>query len=1579
MRLKYVARLLIACCLLPAPCFGIRYRVVSMSATDAVIGFDLDSLEIKSPSPLRSFAFAVSSLPAMTCQLSALGRKNLRASPQALPCKILPSGWAGANFLQWAQFNPYVQTSGTAACAQGTIAIHFSSPVIGAGAASKTVIRNSVILFPLQNALRKNLETALPAIGFHYGIKMDVDSDGIYAISAATLKNLGVPCSIIPSKTFQLFCNNVEVPIYITNSQRTFMTSNDTILFYGKFLRGTNSYFTQFSYSNVYWLTWSGGKTGVRISEVSGAQIINEQNYQTAQQQTELSARDFYDTVHLEEDNDIRWLGSVDVPGDIANFVNSVDSIDNWYWGFIGQSYSTDYPIALPPPSTNPNTMAVLRIAFMGLTSMAGITFDHNLRVLLNNNPIGDTLKSISWKGQNPYIYTSDPFPLSQISPAQNTVTFLCVSNFSDLSCLNWMEFQYYRSFGAVNDKIWFKNNPLDTGNLFQFEITGFSQPPGDLWDLSSNRLFTAFEVRAATANAKTTYSLVFQDSLRSVNSYFAQTAQSRLTPGRMRLDTLASGWDTLVKADYIVVTVDSFIPLFRPFCDAYKKKGISVAMVDISNVYNSFSAGIRDPESIRSLLRYIFSHTGVKLPQYLLLGGDTTHDLDKNGRRDRNIVPTHLSRVPGWGPASDDGYFATLSDNDNFPELCVGRFSAENKAQMQNLVAKTVNYLTYPLIDSWRDNLLLAGGVDNDFTQFNDQMTAQIIGPQMNILRMDADTGSKYYKNEFTASQAMADYINSGLYALNFIGHGGGNIWSDSRFFGFDDLDKLYNGQWGKSGKLPFVFSFTCLTGFFESAFYESLGEDFVRLKSNGALCFLGASAYTSKQADLIMNRILLDFAINGQVRSVGELVWLTKMNMLARFGDQYLPIVRQYNLLGDPALPWSLAPDSMKVSLSSSTLTSGDTLKVQGSCSPLKSGNAKMSLMADGQRWDDASVAITQNTIAHAFTIKDSIKAKAGFVRAFAWNDSQELRGWAGFSKDAVPLNDVALSKDPVRYGDSIFVSCSFGLTDTFSSVALYCLYAIGQQETPALSYSGIPMSQTSHGHFSSPSFPVTFSGRTGDILFVKFRVSYATGTAAATDTSQIYSFNIQGCPDLVFTTDTLRPFWLADSVRINFEALNAGNAACPPFSAVFYLGAGVSTDTLLYLQTKDSLNAGKTRAFSVALPDSQGLLSITAVLNPGHVFQEISYDNNSKTCVVQIGYKDLKTPVDTLYSPGKGLSISPVSTLPLKHRVFLFPRPITVPQPLKTESSWTPLRGDSIMSFYSGARPPLSNTDSLAWTFFRDTASLLGKKTAAAMGKMTVVMYDSSILSWRFASGNWTPQSSSGCMRSIGQGPFALSILSDMAPPQIRTSVNGNDIVFLDYAAKGKPFNIMLNDASGVWPASIKVQLNRIALDSNVISRPAGGNDLSNVTLTAYPPKQYAIDSLSVYAQDLAGNATTAVFAYMPGEDLDIKFFECHPNPFSAKQDIHNNTIQTIRFAFLLTDVASDVSIVIYTIASRLVWKWENTAGTIGYQEIEWNGKTSSGYRIANGTYYAKLIAKNSSKKVVKTILIAKLEGF
>jgi hypothetical protein len=231
----------------------------------------------------------------------------------------------------------------------------------------------------------------------------------------------------------------------------------------------------------------------------------------------------------------------------------------------------------------------------------------------------------------------------------------------------------------------------------------------------------------------------------------------------------------------------------------------------------------------------------------------------------------------------------------------------------------------------------------------------------------------------------------------------------------------------------------------------------------------------------------------------------------------------------------------------------------------------------------------------------------------------------------------------------------------------------------------------------------------------------------------------------------------------------------------------------------------------------------------------------------------------------------------------------------------------------------------------------------------------------------------------MHSLAAGPFALAGVNDVTAPQIRALVDGREIVFLDYAAKDKPFNILINDPSGIVPSLISIRLNGKPLDPDNLSLASNSNGFGDITMTAYPKKERSVDSLSVFAEDFAGNHVTAVFAYMPGEDLRISFLSCHPNPFTAAQNRSGSTAQTIRFAFLVTDVARDVSLTIYTIAGNVVWKWHTSSGVIGYQEVEWNGKTSDGRRIANGTYYAKLVATSEGKKAIKKIRIAKLEGY
>jgi hypothetical protein len=151
-----------------------------------------------------------------------------------------------------------------------------------------------------------------------------------------------------------------------------------------------------------------------------------------------------------------------------------------------------------------------------------------------------------------------------------------------------------------------------------------------------------------------------------------------------------------------------------------------------------------------------------------------------------------------------------------------------------------------------------------------------------------------------------------------------------------------------------------------------------------------------------------------------------------------------------------------------------------------------------------------------------------------------------------------------------------------------------------------------------------------------------------------------------------------------------------------------------------------------------------------------------------------------------------------------------------------------------------------------------------------------------------------------------------------------------------------------------------------------------DLRTINLTAFPDAQRPIDSLTIIADDFAGNSLERTLAFMPGEDLSIRFLACHPNPFTARVNTRGETVRQVRFAFLLTDVARDVTLTIHTVSGKNIKSWK-LIDLIGYQEVAWDGRDRSGHRIGNGTYYAKLIASNDRKKVKKIIRIAKLEGY
>ncbi|MBD3344691.1 MAG: hypothetical protein GF401_06480 [Chitinivibrionales bacterium] len=1557
---------------------SVGYSLQSFSSDQVKIQFTATGRELQGSAAKSEFTLGIAGYTPLGPDVRISLHSPLTPSVMHPEVVSISKGWAGTDFYHWIVFSLGRPSGGSIPdTIQGMIDLSFSSPVFAS--TPPPFIRNGVLhAMPLHRLSKAAGNTVLPDLPYTRGIRIEIDEDGIYEIPGARLEEMGVAIDRISSRYYHLFQQGKEIPIYITNSHREHLAPQEKILFYGKHLRGTKSFYPQYSNTNVYWLTWESSRVGLRIAEGSVTPRIDETAW-TPGDTAELFAREFRDTLHFEEDNDIRWLGDINAPQDIAESPSETDVVDNWYWGGIGAEEITQFTIDIPSPSTSAQVR--MRFCFMGITSVAEDQQDHRISILVNGDSPGGIKQTAVWDGQTGHIFETGFFSLPQLKHGANTITFITEPrSYEDRVSLNWIEVEYNRTFSALYNRILFKNNPSDINAFKQFTVTGFTTDNIDVWDLTNSRVLHGFTVRNEFVERKSSFALVFQDSLIAPTRFLAQATSLRKEPLAMSPDAIRKNFDFSEGLDYLMITSRDLKPSLEPLAAFHAARGLRTEIITIEDIYNRFTYGIKNPESIRLLVAHIFSKAGSNAPRYILLGGDTSHDLDKNQERKAlNIVPTHLSRIPGWGPCSDDSYFATVRGDDNFPDCYVGRFPARNSEDMETLVNKAIKYHSGLETGYWRDNLLLIGGFEEPFSSFNDAVTSDHVGPAMHTVRLDAYPSSKYYQTSYTGSNFIIDHLNAGVYAVNFNGHGGGNVWSDNNFLGIDKLSRLHNDQWPDGGRLPFIFSFTCLTGFFESVFYRSLGEEFIRRGMEGAIGFYGASAYTSQSGNLIMNGIMLRDAVSGTFESIGELLWLAEMKMLVRDDIRYLPLVRQYNLLGDPSIPWELPPDSLVLSLKNNSLAPGDSLSFTGITTPLTGGKVKLRVMGDNITWNERLLDFGNSSFSAQIPVKDSSVVAEGMVRAYAWNDSMQITGWTGFSKSLLNVSDITLPRDKPHYGDTVSVACKIAIPPSTSTPTVMCMYAIDYPyaENPDFNrFSPILMHSDSAGNWTTEQpLRLEYTGKPDARLLVKFRLS------GSSSESSVYSFDIAGTPDLRFTTDSLVPLWINDSLGLSFEIVNSGNHKAPPFTVSLFMGTPLQTP-FREIPFGDSLMPGKTVRFTPTLPDTQGVHPLSAWINYDATFTEIYRDNNEINGTLSVHYTTLHAPTDTLWSKGKGVHITPPTMLALPHVVFLFGTAISVPSPLSTESSWIPLIGDSVKHFSIGTRPSLSPADSLRWTFHPDSGLFqptLAKKSAPrAITKKGVMSYDSTAERWQYITRQWNSSTHALTITSVESGPFAPANCSDMSPPKISVAVAGRKLVFLDYAAKDKPFDIFITDPSGIVPSSVEISVNSRVMDQNLISPIPESGDLETVRITAYPQKQRTTDSISIYAQDFAGNDTCAVFAYLPGENLSIKFLACHPNPFTARQNADGETAQTTRLAYLLTDVADKVNITIFTIGGKKVRTW-SFEDIIGYQEVEWDGKSQHGYRIANGTYYVKLTARNDRKRVKKFLRIAKCEGY
>jgi uncharacterized protein (TIGR03382 family) len=322
-----------------------------------------------------------------------------------------------------------------------------------------------------------------------------------------------------------------------------------------------------------------------------------------------------------------------------------------------------------------------------------------------------------------------------------------------------------------------------------------------------------------------------------------------------------------------------SLLPSLRPIADQRTAEGLTVALVDVEDVYDEFSAGEKDPLALKSFLANAARSWGTP-PRYVLLAGAATYDpRGWLGHPELDQVPTVLIATRYIEAPSDDAL--VTFDRALGPALAIGRLPLSTAADMDAAVAKIIGRATASKPDS---NLLLVRDRDGTiaFSAASAEVRAALSGWSTQDLTRGTDDAATH--------AALLEALRAGHAAVDFQGHGAEDFWA-GQILSTTDADALSG-----TGGGTLLVAATCLNAYFVDIGRESLGSALLRTPSGGAWGVWASSALTLPTEHALLSRTLLSAALNDGL-TLGEATLEAK----AAVSD---PDVRaSFLLLGDPS----------------------------------------------------------------------------------------------------------------------------------------------------------------------------------------------------------------------------------------------------------------------------------------------------------------------------------------------------------------------------------------------------------------------------------------------------------------------------------------------------------------------------------------------------------------------------------------------------------------------------------------------------------------------------------------------------
>ena len=371
-------------------------------------------------------------------------------------------------------------------------------------------------------------------------------------------------------------------------------------------------------------------------------------------------------------------------------------------------------------------------------------------------------------------------------------------------------------------------------------------------------------------------------------------------------------------EGEMLVICYDDFCDEMSDFVDWKNQKGIKTTLVPKSVAGNSANA----------IKNYIDSFYDNNDLVYVLFVGD------------KDQIPT-FTVGSGWSDGECDICYGYLSGNDSYPEIFVGRFSAQNSSHVTTAVERTIAYEKYPDTngDWYRRGLMIASneGQGSGHNGEGDWQHAQLMRDDLldyyynSVDEMYEGSQGGQDSNGNPSDSMVRNSINNGMGIIHYTGHGDTDVWVTSNF-NTGDVNQLTNVN-----ELPFVCTVGCKSGDFGDG--TCLGEEFLRATNNGsptgAIATFMSTVYQAwappMEAQDEMVDILVESYSNNRKYSFGGISWNGCLKMNDNYGSSGDDETDHWTLFGDPSVELRTnTPSNLNVSHNDSMDASEPALEI-------------------------------------------------------------------------------------------------------------------------------------------------------------------------------------------------------------------------------------------------------------------------------------------------------------------------------------------------------------------------------------------------------------------------------------------------------------------------------------------------------------------------------------------------------------------------------------------------------------------------------------------------------------------------